>query len=106
MCGAFHALAARPRVLLMVSQHGHCLNDLLFRWKSGQLPVDIPAIVSNHPDYARWPPATASPSTTCRCRRQQRRSGPEAKRAQEQQVEALSSARRSTWWCWRATCRS
>ena len=27
-----HALATRPRVLLMVSQHGHCLNDLLFRW--------------------------------------------------------------------------
>jgi len=43
-----HALAARPRVLLMVSQHGHCLNDLLFRWKSGSLAVDIPAIVSNH----------------------------------------------------------
>jgi formyltetrahydrofolate deformylase len=45
---AFHALADRPRLLLMVSQHGHCLNDLLFRWKSGQLPVDIPAVVSNH----------------------------------------------------------
>ena len=45
---SFHALARRPRVLLMVSQHGHCLNDLLFRWKSGQLAVDIPAIVSNH----------------------------------------------------------
>ncbi len=44
----FHALAQRPRVLLMVSQHGHCLNDLLFRCKSGSLPVDIPAIVSNH----------------------------------------------------------
>ncbi len=48
---AFHALADRPRVLLMVSQHGHCLNDLLFRWKSGQLPVDIPAIVSNHESF-------------------------------------------------------
>ena len=46
-----HPLAQRPRVLLMVSQHGHCLNDLLFRWKSGQLAVDIPAIVSNHTTY-------------------------------------------------------
>jgi formyltetrahydrofolate deformylase len=45
---AFHALAVRPRLLLMVSQHGHCLNDLLYRWKSGSLAVDIPAIVSNH----------------------------------------------------------
>ena len=44
----FHAVSQRPRVLLMVSQHGHCLNDLLFRWQSGQLAVDIPAIVSNH----------------------------------------------------------
>ena len=48
----FHALAKKPRVLLMVSQHGHCLNDLLFRWKSGQLGLDIPAIVSNHTAFA------------------------------------------------------
>ena len=46
-----HPLATRPRVLLMVSQHGHCLNDLLYRWKSGSLAVDIPAIVSNHPAF-------------------------------------------------------
>ena len=32
-----HALTRRPRVMLMVSKHGHCLNDLLFRWRSGQL---------------------------------------------------------------------
>ena len=44
----FHALAHKPRVLLMVSQHGHCLNDLLFRYRSGSLAVTIPAIVSNH----------------------------------------------------------
>jgi len=48
MDARFHAVAARPKLLLMVSQHGHCLNDLLFRWRSGQLEVDIPAIVSNH----------------------------------------------------------
>jgi formyltetrahydrofolate deformylase len=48
---AFHALEARARVLLMVSQHGHCLNDLLFRWQSGQLAVDIPAVVSNHETF-------------------------------------------------------
>ncbi len=47
----FHSLARRPRLLLMVSQHGHCLNDLLFRWKSGQLAVVIPAIVSNHRSF-------------------------------------------------------
>ncbi len=47
----FHAAADRPRLLLMVSQHGHCLNDLLFRWKSGSLPVDMAAIVSNHTSF-------------------------------------------------------
>jgi formyltetrahydrofolate deformylase len=41
----------KPRVLFMVSKFGHCLNDLLFRWASGQLPMDIPAIVSNHTDF-------------------------------------------------------
>ncbi len=52
MDAQLHALARRPRVLLMVSQHGHCLNDLLFRWHSGQLDIDIPAIVSNHATFA------------------------------------------------------
>ena len=47
----FHALGRKPRLLLMVSKFGHCLNDLLFRWKSGQLDVDVPAIVSNHRDF-------------------------------------------------------
>jgi formyltetrahydrofolate deformylase len=41
----------KPRVLLMVSKIGHCLNDLLFRYRSGLLPVEIPAIVSNHMDF-------------------------------------------------------
>jgi len=41
----------KPRVMLMVSKIGHCLNDLLFRYKSGLLPVEIPAIVSNHTDF-------------------------------------------------------
>lgn len=43
--------SVRPRVLLMVSKIGHCLNDLLFRAKSGGLPVEIAAIVSNHRDF-------------------------------------------------------
>ena len=82
----FHAVAQRPRLLLMVSQHGHCLNDLLFRTRTGQLDVDIRAIVSNHPTYAALadsygiafhhlplPPGSDAA----------------AKRAQEREVEAL-----------------
>ena len=43
--------AATPyRAVLMVSRFGHCLNDLLFRWRSGALNMDIPAVVSNHRD--------------------------------------------------------
>jgi formyltetrahydrofolate deformylase len=42
----------KPRVLIMVSKIGHCLNDLLFRNSTGQLAIDIPLIVSNHPEFA------------------------------------------------------
>ena len=86
MDARFHAVAQRPRLLLMVSQHGHCLNDLLFRWHSGQLPVDIQGIVSNHTTFAgladsyklpfhHLPLAGGSDAAT--------------KRAQEQKVEAI-----------------
>ena len=51
MDGQLHDAQAKPRVMLMVSKIGHCLNDLLFRYKSGLLPVEIPAIVSNHMDF-------------------------------------------------------
>lgn len=44
---------ARYRTLIMVSRFGHCLNDLLFRWGTGSLQIDIPAIVSNHRDFER-----------------------------------------------------
>ena len=48
---SLHALAAPMRTVIMVSREGHCLNDLLFRWKSGLLPVEIAAIISNHRDF-------------------------------------------------------
>src|SRR5438552_676099 len=87
----FHSLARQPRLLLMVSRHGHCLNDLLFRAHSGQLDAQIAGIVSNHPDFAelaasyRLPfhhlPLAAGASS-------------EAKREQERQVEALVAEQR------------
>ncbi|MEH0167695.1 formyltetrahydrofolate deformylase [Roseateles microcysteis] len=45
------ASAAKTRVLLLVSKLGHCLNDLLFRVQTGHLPIEIPAIVSNHREF-------------------------------------------------------
>jgi formyltetrahydrofolate deformylase len=44
-------LSVKQRLLLMVSRIGHCLNDLLYRFRIGALPVEIPAIVSNHRDF-------------------------------------------------------
>ena len=81
-----HAAAQRPRLLLLVSQHGHCLNDLLFRWKSGQLDVDIPAIVSNHATYAALAASYGIPFHHLALA-----TGSDAatKRAQEREIEAL-----------------
>ncbi|WP_102225880.1 formyltetrahydrofolate deformylase [Acidimangrovimonas sediminis] len=43
----------RKKVIIMVSRFGHCLNDLLYRWRIGALPVDIVAVISNHMDYQK-----------------------------------------------------
>ncbi|QEW07205.1 formyltetrahydrofolate deformylase [Nitrincola iocasae] len=48
---------ARMPVVIMVSKSDHCLNDLLYRYRTGQLAIDIRAIISNHPDLeplAQW----------------------------------------------------
>jgi formyltetrahydrofolate deformylase len=83
---SFTACAHRPRVLILVSKFGHCLNDLLFRWKSAQLPLEIAGVVSNHPDFEalttsyglpfhHLPLATGASAQT--------------KREQEQRIEAI-----------------
>jgi formyltetrahydrofolate deformylase len=46
-----HDAAYRPRVLLMVSKTGHCLNDLLYRYSSGLIPADVRGVASNHEDF-------------------------------------------------------
>ena len=49
----FHDEAAKMKVIIMVSRFGHCLNDLLYRWRIGALPIDIVAVISNHMDYQK-----------------------------------------------------
>lgn len=47
----------KKRMVLLVSQQDHCLNDLLHRWRSGELLVDIPCVISNHEDlrsFVEW----------------------------------------------------
>lgn len=51
MVWQIHDARRRARLLVLVSRQGHCLNDLLFRAHSRQLPVDIAGIVSNHEDF-------------------------------------------------------
>ncbi|MDT4892262.1 MAG: formyltetrahydrofolate deformylase [Pseudonocardiales bacterium] len=41
----------RPRIAILASREPHCLADLLARWRSGELPADIVAVISNHPDH-------------------------------------------------------
>jgi len=53
MTFAFRDEAAKMRVVIMVSRFGHCLNDLLYRWRIGALPIEIVAVISNHMDYQK-----------------------------------------------------
>lgn len=49
--------AVKKRVVVLVSKQDHCLNDLLHRWRSGELEVDIPCVISNHEDlrgFVEW----------------------------------------------------
>jgi formyltetrahydrofolate deformylase len=48
----FAESSERRRIAIMVSREDHCLSDLLWRWRSGELGGDVVAVVSNHPDHA------------------------------------------------------
>ena len=57
MAWSLHDGAVKPRVLIAVSRFGHCLYDLLHRWRAGQLAADIVGVVSNHEDlrsFCEW----------------------------------------------------
>lgn len=41
---------AKKKVVIMVSKQDHCMADLLWRWRSGELPIEIPLVISNHED--------------------------------------------------------
>ena len=50
---AFHDPSEKMKVIIMVSRFGHCLNDLLYRWRIGALPIEIVGVISNHLDYQK-----------------------------------------------------
>jgi formyltetrahydrofolate deformylase len=51
----------RQRVAILVSKHDHCLVDLLWRWRRGELDADVVGVLSNHPDLAREAAAVGVP---------------------------------------------
>jgi len=63
---SLHDAAIKPRVLIAGSKIGHCLYDLLHRWRSGQLPVEIVGVMSNHDAMRSFTESngTACPSTS------------------------------------------
>jgi formyltetrahydrofolate deformylase len=87
MAWDLHDSTVRPRVLLMVSRFGHCLNDLLYRQSIGALAMDVPAIVSNHNDYARLAASYDIPFHYCPVT-------PETRREQEENLLDLVAAER------------
>ena len=46
--------AEKKRVAILVSKQGHCLYDLLARWQSNELAIDIPCVIANHRDFERF----------------------------------------------------
>ena len=82
MTARFFDLGQRTPTVIMVSRFGHCLNDLLFRQSTGALPIDVKAVVSNHPDFEDL---TRSFGLPFRCLPVT----PETKAAQETVMDAL-----------------
>jgi formyltetrahydrofolate deformylase len=79
--------AHRPRVMILVSKFDHCLVDLLYRWRTGALPIEIPLIVSNHPDCA--PIAAQYGIAYLHLPVTRATDGPTSKPAQEERIKAL-----------------
>ncbi|MGV6851928.1 MAG: formyltetrahydrofolate deformylase [bacterium] len=54
---SIHDTAIKHKAVILVSQHDHCLADLLYRWRSGELDIDIPCVISNHEtlrEFVEW----------------------------------------------------
>jgi formyltetrahydrofolate deformylase len=57
----FAESSRRKRVAIMVSREDHCLSDLLWRWRNGELGGELVAVLSNHPDHAEQVAAVGLP---------------------------------------------
>lgn len=80
----FHDEGRKMKVVIMVSRFGHCLNDLLYRWRIGALPIDIVAVISNHMDYQK---VVVNHDIPFHCIKVTKENKPEAEAAQMRVVE-------------------
>ena len=85
---AIHDGEKKPRVLIMVSKFDHCLNDLLYRHRTGELKMDITTVISNHADLRPMVEAHNIPFVWLPVT-------PETKQSQEQQLLEIVSATNS-----------
>ena len=91
--------AEPQRLLVMVSKLGHCLNDLIFRWRAGSLGADIVAVVSNHETLRPMAEAAGLPFVHIPVT-------PDTKPEAEARLGTLvDGIRTPTSWYWPATCR-
>jgi formyltetrahydrofolate deformylase len=77
----------RQNVMIMVSRFDHCLHDLLYRWRSGALAIEIPLIVSNHADCRPIAEQHGIPYLHLPVTKDE--TGPTSKREQEARIKAL-----------------
>jgi len=92
--------AAKPkRVAIMASKDDHCLLDLLWRNRRGELDMSVVMVISNHPDLADQVRPFGVPFLhTCLL--------PKTFGHKQNSANSSCCAATSTWWCWPATCRS
>ena len=91
--------AAKPkRVAIMASKEDHCLLDLLWRNRRGELDMSVVMVISNHPDLADQ--VRPFRCHSCMCRR------PRIFGWKPSVASSTCCAETWIWWCWPATCRS
>jgi alpha-1,4-glucan:alpha-1,4-glucan 6-glycosyltransferase len=90
--------ARRKRMAILVSREDHCLLDLLWRRRRGELEADVPVVISNHADHAADVAAFGIPYEQVPVPRGAKPA------AEARMLELLAGG--STWSCWPATCRS
>jgi formyltetrahydrofolate hydrolase len=88
----------RPRMIILVSKYDHCLVDLLYRHRSGELACDIPLIISNHPDNQPIATSTEFPIPLSQSRKT-------TNVGRKNKSSHSSSAIRQISWSSPATCR-